>query len=725
VNAPVRTSTWPVARRLAPVTALLLTVGLFVPILAASPARAEWWEGWEVYNTNDAGPGSLRQAVLDDAFVEIHPSLDLETIHVGEPILITGDTTIFGRGTTLDGGDEDRIFEVDGDADVEIIGLTLTHGAAVGTGVAAGLVNLQEGGGGAILMGEEYEVNSGKLTLSNVDIVSNRSTAISESVQLSNGEFFVFDWPGAGGGVYAHGALEVFDSTIRNNSADGLGFEDNFGGGIVARGDLTVTGSTISGNVVTETRDGLGGGIVAGSPDTSVTITNSTISGNEVAEHPEIGGHGSFRGGGLVLGHGVISNSTIAGNLVASPSTVTGRGSNVYAAGPAVQFASTLVAPADGAVESCFSPGGPPTSRGFNLEAGIDSWEDPGSCGFNQASDEVTFDPGLGPLADNGGPTQTHALLPGSPAVDAGSNPLELWHDQRGPYPTGDYEHTRASGGGTDVGAYEACVPFVTAVSPSSGPPEGGTSVTITGTCFFGATAVKFGITDASSFTADSHTQITATSPAHEADVVDVRVAGPEGTSRWGTWEEEVPTYEYAGVFDPGPTATISGIARVGETLTAGEGNPSPEPEFYYYDWYADGTVIEGAYDQTFTLTSAQAGQSITVRVTAILDGYADASDVSDPTAPVATLTAKELDLHTTATTSAGSNITVEVRKLDPSETYTIKIDDIVVKTGIADDKGKVKTRVTVPSSLQPGNHTITVTGASPDRFDTDEIRLK
>lgn len=67
----------------------------------------------------------------------------------------------------------------------------------------------------------------------------------------------------------------------------------------------------------------------------------------------------------------------------------------------------------------------------------------------------------------------------------------------------------------------------------------------------------------------------------------------------------------------------------------------------------------------------------------------------------------------------------MEIKKLAPGETYTIRIDDIVVKTGTASSKGKVNTKVVVPSSLQPGNHSITATGAFADRFDTDPIRIK
>ena len=73
--------------------------------------------------------------------------------------------------------------------------------------------------------------------------------------------------------------------------------------------------------------------------------------------------------------------------------------------------------------------------------------------------------------------------------------------------------------------------PTVTSVSPNIGPTTGGTTVIITGTGFTGATAVKFGATAAASYTVNSSTQITATSPAGSAATVDVRVTTVGGTS--------------------------------------------------------------------------------------------------------------------------------------------------------------------------------------------------
>jgi hypothetical protein len=100
-----------------------------------------------------------------------------------------------------------------------------------------------------------------------------------------------------------------------------------------------------------------------------------------------------------------------------------------------------------------------------------------------------------------------------------------------------------------------AAAPTVTGISPSGGSPSGGTSVTITGTDLTGATAVKFGTTDASSYSVDSATQITATSPAGSVGTVHVTVTTASGTS--ATSSADQFTYNTAPTF-VGETTTLA-----------------------------------------------------------------------------------------------------------------------------------------------------------------------
>ncbi|GAA1918905.1 DUF11 domain-containing protein [Nocardioides hwasunensis] len=97
--------------------------------------------------------------------------------------------------------------------------------------------------------------------------------------------------------------------------------------------------------------------------------------------------------------------------------------------------------------------------------------------------------------------------------------------------------------------------------------------------------------------------------------------------------------------FTAGPTASVSGTAQVGQTLTADAGVPAPSPEHYAFAWRADGAAIAGATGSTLTLTSAQRGQRISVTVTASRTGYADVTSTSAPTAPVSTDQAPGLEL--------------------------------------------------------------------------------
>ena len=210
------------------------------------------------------------------------------------------------------------------------------------------------------------------------------------------------------GGIGNGGTMTIVDSTVRFNSASVIG------GGISNGGPMTIIGSTISNNSA-----GVAGGIVNG-PQGTMTVTNSTISGNIAVNS----------GGALNIGAMTLINSTVSGN-----SGEEGGGLNNAAT---LTMKSTIVA--NNNVGNC-------TGNGEFISEG-DNLEDANTCGFTAASDLPNVDPQLGPLADNGGPTETHALLPGSPAIDAvidGCPPPDT--DQRGV--------TRPQGVACDIGAFE------------------------------------------------------------------------------------------------------------------------------------------------------------------------------------------------------------------------------------------------------------------------------
>ena len=179
------------------------------------------------------------------------------------------------------------------------------------------------------------------------------------------------------GGIDNFGTLTLTNTTISGTTPNRVQ-----GGGIFNRGMLTLTNSTVSGNWARFS----GGGIDNGG---TLTITNSTVSGNSASNG------GGIRSSGTVT----INNGTIADNT----------GIGLLSRAGTITLANTIIANR--------SPGGDcsgsVTSFGYNIDSD-------GTCVLNNTGDLSNTESLLGPLADNGGPTKTHALLPGSPAIDAG-----------------------------------------------------------------------------------------------------------------------------------------------------------------------------------------------------------------------------------------------------------------------------------------------------------------
>ena len=222
-------------------------------------------------------------------------------------------------------------------------------------------------GGGGIL-------NFGSLTLTNTDVTAN----IAE----------------IGGGIWNRqkATLTMTNSSVTANtasreaSANGGGI-NNFGG------TLVLNNSTVSGNMA----GGIGGGIT-NLISAVLTVTNSTIAGNQ-AEFG--GGIMNEIGGGTVT----VSNSTINGNIA----NRTGGGGGIVNNTGTIILINTIIANSTGS--DCTRS---VTSLGHNLDSD-------GTCALVATGDLSNTDPLLGPLQDNGGSTFTHALLPSSPAIDAGN----------------------------------------------------------------------------------------------------------------------------------------------------------------------------------------------------------------------------------------------------------------------------------------------------------------
>jgi len=216
----------------------------------------------------------------------------------------------------------------------------------------------------------------------------------------------------SGGGILNQGVLTLTDTTISDNSA-------SRGGGISSDNVLNGVNLTVSGN----TANALGAGGISTGVGT-VTFTNSTISGNTATS-----GDG---GGALISGStATFTNRTISGNTA-----TLGNGGGIMGTGGQTDFKNTIIA--DNANTDCQGAG--LNSLGNNLDRN-------NTCNLTEPTDLVGVDPLLSPLQDNGGPTETHALLAGSPAIDAGDDFAARGTDQRG--------LTRPQGDASDIGAYE------------------------------------------------------------------------------------------------------------------------------------------------------------------------------------------------------------------------------------------------------------------------------
>jgi hypothetical protein len=442
--------------------------------------------GIAVTNTNDSGPGSLRAALavpndgerIDASRVSGTILLTSGELKVTHSVSILGPGGFFGN-LTIDGNFRSRVFE-NFASNVTISGFTITNGRVA-----------DDSGGGGIL-------NHGGLTVSDCIVSNSQCPFVSHFTEFGGGG--IFNVPGAaltvirstisgnytdgyGGGIYTLNAnLTVVNSIISDNGAGTIELgSSGFGGGIAYEGGtVTITNSVISRNsaryggggmagssatvnVKDSTIGGNSAGGSAGAIDNlgTLTVTNSTISAN----HSSGGGSISHGGGKLTVTNSTISfngalhvqsssnftvtnstftNSSIenSGNFTVANSTFIN--SSIENSG-STRISDTVLSVGGGGTTIFNDVGGTVTSFGYNLAS------DAGGGFLTGPGDQINTDPMLGPLKHNGGPTFTHALLPGSPAINAGNPNFTAppVFDQRGPgYP-------RVVNGRIDIGSFE------------------------------------------------------------------------------------------------------------------------------------------------------------------------------------------------------------------------------------------------------------------------------
>jgi hypothetical protein len=452
----------------------------------------------------------IRDAIAEGGGPHTFDCVGPQTVVAQAEIVIDNDVVLDGGGKlTVSGNEEHRVFSVPGWVTVELVGLAVIEGFATGDPSTeerqgGGIYNngtltltnctvsgnTAVGGGGR---GGGGVYNNGTLTLTNGTVSGNTAPygggilSAEGVLTLTNSTVSGNDARGGivgiGGGILnVAGPLTLTNSTVSGNTAEDLGggiFNDD---GISKHGTVTLTNSTVSGNTV----GGAGGGILNHG---TVTLTNSTVSGNTADSGGGIandrtltltnstvsGNTADNSGGGMsnACGTVTLTNSTVSGNTV-----VGGEGGGIHTSGTltltngtvsdnAADSGSAIYAP-DSAGETCPPPpipflveianslirgdcaedeqsGATRTSIGYNIESPDDT------CGFDQGTDLVNITEGqldLGPLADNGGPTMTHALGVDSVAIDhIPAIDCEVTEDQRGV--------ARPQGPACDVGAFE------------------------------------------------------------------------------------------------------------------------------------------------------------------------------------------------------------------------------------------------------------------------------
>jgi hypothetical protein len=364
--------------------------------------------------------------------------------------------------------------------------------------------------------------NSGTLTISNSTIsgntaglgggISNFGTlTVTNSTLSGNTSFY------NGGGILNEGTCTVTNSTLSGNSA-------RYGGGVSSAGTLNISNSTLSGNYA---RYG-GGGIVI---YLTGTISNSTISGNT-----ENGYGGGIRNFGTVT----VTNSTLSGNSAKN-------GGGIFTS-VTLNIANTIIANSTNGGDYA-GVGSIVTNTNNLVEDGTLN----NASSTPTGSGDISGDPNLASLTNNGGPTATMALLTPSPAI---STTLLVTPnlDQRG--------FTRIN---NDIGAYAYYLaPTVTSVSPTSGPVEGGTLITITGTNFVaGPNVVTIGGVAATNVNFVSATRITATTPAGTAGAnKSVLVTSAGGTNAANT------LFTYFGIATQATLSTPAAGSTSGSAFT-------------------------------------------------------------------------------------------------------------------------------------------------------------
>jgi len=450
---------------------MTLTIrGLLVYLILLTTAHAA---NYTVVNNSDSGPGSLRQAIVNAnaggggtiTFANVTGAVDLQS---PLPILMAN-IRIVGPGysqlaITCSTSVALSILTNSANSTGSLSGLTIQSTMAnfgnfvlldsfVSSPMHPSYAPVYNSGtmtltrciltGNSVPFGNDSIENYGTINLDHCSITNNRgggSVYNSGSLTMDNSVVAGHTWfISSLGGIFNHGGIVILrNCAISNNWS-------TQGGGIWNGGALFVTNSLISSNVsfYSDPETPAGGVYNVG----YAVLQNTTISGNRAAG----AGGGIWNSGGLRLLNCTVASNFVSGNIYNRPTSGGGVWNSFDSAIVVFQCRNTIIAGNHSTLTNCtFCPddiSGYMDSFGHNLIQNTNGWL---NAGFEK-SDLLGVDPMLGPLQDNGGPTWTHALLTGSPAIDAGDPVGAPSEDQR--------DVPRPRGAGFDIGAFEYLSP--------------------------------------------------------------------------------------------------------------------------------------------------------------------------------------------------------------------------------------------------------------------------
>jgi hypothetical protein len=444
---------------------LVSLVSVALMASAALPVRTASAATIHVMNCNDSGVGSLRGSVASALSGD---TIDLTKLPCSRIVLTSGqvvisqiDMTLIGPGRsrlTLDGNHASRIFLHSGGGTLVVKSITIANGYFF-------LPPNDRYGpprGGCIKSDSNVELNG-------IDL---------HDCLVEEKPYSLFGGSGGGGGVFAQYNLRLINSNVFSNIA-----RYGRGGGANTIGDLVVYGSRIYNNDAN-----IGGGLLANNvslsysivdnntataidefdvPDaggilsfSKLVVNKSTVSNNRVLSDPRAFGRG---GGASGSAYTYIYDSTFSGNEATVGSAI--EGNIVSISNSTIAFNQERLSVLSGnrsqgavtAVEYSINSSIIARNRWkavFGNDIGLGLYVHGANNLIERSAtplpaDTISVNPLLGPLANNGGPTKTRALLNGSPAIDRGNNFRHRQYDQRGP------GFVRVKGTATDIGAFE------------------------------------------------------------------------------------------------------------------------------------------------------------------------------------------------------------------------------------------------------------------------------